>query len=245
MLTDLQIARYSRQIILPAVGGRGQQQLLSTAVAVAGSAAMACAAGLYLAAAGVGRLCLIGCARDVRDDLETVNPDCHVTCSESPSAGHDAAQIVSQSDIVVCADTCADTAALLNAQCLAWHRPLAVGCVNGAFGHVALLGGSLQGGACYQCLRQNAAPEDCSWPDPAPNGSPGASAQAALSGAVGAFIGSVLATEVIKLTLGLEPTLKGRRLVYDAVNVTMSETNIIRVPHCVACGATGPAETSA
>jgi molybdopterin/thiamine biosynthesis adenylyltransferase len=235
MLTDVQVARYSRQIILPAVGGRGQQQLLSAAVTVAGQSGMARAAAVYLAAAGIGRLFLIGAERMVGTDLETLNPDCHVTNIERPLADAAANQIVGQSRAVVCANADVATIALLATQCLVQRRPLVYGQASGAFGDAALIGSEQGGGPCYECFSQQGARARTEGADASCTGTAAAD-HAVFADAIGGFIGSIVATEVIKLTLNLGSTLMSRRLTYDALAGRMSTTDIHAVPTCAMCG---------
>lgn len=236
MLSDLQIARYSRQIILPAVGGRGQRKLLATRVAVVGDQEMAGTAALYLAAAGIGELAIVGRARPLADDLDAANPDCQVRACPLPATEDDAAALVSHCDIVVDAGSPSAIAGLLNTQCCAGRKPLVWGTAATAVGRATVFAGFRPSLPCYQCWRRHAAnapPLDFgSAPDAAGSRPP----LTVLAGAVGAFIGTLQATETIKLALGVEPALMGRMLVYDALEVTVRETAIAKSPDCPICG---------
>lgn len=233
MLTDQQIARYSRQIILPQVGGRGQQKLLSTRVAVVGGGEMACAAGLYLAAAGIGELSMIGCEQSVCNDLEALNPDCHVAFSTVPTSGDEASKIARRHDIVVDAGGPSATTSFLNAACFALHKPLVWGTVAGALGQAAVLAGYRVAVPCYGCQQIQAARQDLV--RSATGRESVLASLAAVSRAVGGFIGTVQSTEVVKLTLGLDRTLVGRLLVYDALNAVVREVNIVKDSRCAVC----------
>jgi len=236
MLTDLQIARYSRQIILPAVGGRGQQQLLSAAVAVAGQSEMARTAAVYLAAAGIGRLFLIGAQRTFCDDLETLNPDCRVTAVERQLTGAAANRIVMESGVVVCAGADPATVALLATQTLDWRRPFLYGRVTGTVGEITSLGGGRTGRPCYACLSRQIARDRAEGSDALCTPTATTAVHTALSGAIGALVGSIVAADVITLLLNLGSTLTSRRITYDALTGRMSATAIRPLPNCPVCG---------
>ena len=236
VLTDLQIARYSRQIILPSVGGRGQQQLLSAAVAVAGRPEMARVAAVYLAAAGVGQLFLIGEDRAVCNDLETLNPDSHVRGVGWPLTDEAVDEIVRQSSAVVCADASPATVARLGTRCLAVERPVLIGRVTGAVGEVALVGGGQREGPCFECFSQTSAAIRAEGADAPRAHNAETAIDVVLSGVIGGFIGTIIATEVIKLTLNLNSTLAGRRLTYGALSGWMSVDDIMPMPNCPVCG---------
>lgn len=235
MLTDLQVARYSRQIILPSVGGRGQQQLLSAAVTVAGRPGMARVVAMYLAAAGIGRVFLIGAGRAVCDDLETLNPDCRVTDVGWPLADAALDRMIDQSRAVVCAAGGTTTGARLDTRCLVARRPLLYGRVSGTLGEAALLGAGPDGEPCFECYSRHGTPDHAAATVAPPM--PAGAAHGALAAAIGAFIGTILATEAIKLTLNLGSLLAGHRLVYDALSGTLSNAAIGATPGCVACSA--------
>ena len=230
MLTESQIARYSRQIILPSVGGRGQQKLLSASVAVAGAGEMAAVAALYLAAAGIGELSVIGGESLACSDLEALNPDCHLTVCALPITTDDAAAVVRHHDVVIDAGSASATALLLNAACVTLCRPLVWGAAAGAVGQATVLAGYRAAVPCYCCLQLHGLRQD-QRREAVGGGAP----SAALAGAVGAFIGTVQATEVIKLVLGLDATLMGRRLVYDACEAVVREEHIVNHPRCEVC----------
>jgi molybdopterin/thiamine biosynthesis adenylyltransferase len=235
MLSDLQIARYSRQIILPAVGGRGQQKLLAARVAVIGDEEMAWTAASYLAAAGIGELAIVGRDRPLADDLDTVNPDCQVRSCPLPATEDDAAALISRYDIVVDAGSPSALTGLLNTQCCAGRKPLVWGTAAGGVGQVAVFAGFRRLMPCYQCWQRQAAvgpPLDFgSAPDDAGSMPPAT----VFSAVVRAFIGTLQATETIKLALGVEPTLMGRLVAYDALDVTVQETAIVKRPDCPIC----------
>jgi molybdopterin/thiamine biosynthesis adenylyltransferase len=230
MLTEQQIARYSRQIILLPVGGRGQQKLLSASVALVGVGEMATAAALYLAAAGIGELSVIGAEGFACSDLETLNPDCRLAFSAPVITSDDAVGAVGRHDVVVDAGSPSATAVLLNAACVSLCKPLVWGATAGAVGQATVLAGYRTAVPCYCCLQLYGL-----WQDQRGEAVGGVSPSAALFGAVRAFIGTVQATEVIKLILGLEATLMGRRLVYDACEAVVRDEGIVNHPRCEVC----------
>jgi molybdopterin/thiamine biosynthesis adenylyltransferase len=236
MLTEQQIARYSRQIILQPVGGKGQQRLLSASAAIVGRGEMAAIAALYLTAAGIGEITL---ARPmVRDpashgidagDLEALNPDCHVALSSLSFDAATAEEIARRHDCIIVAGAAADTTVSLNLACVRLCKPLVWGSAAGSIGRMTVLAGDQPGTPCYGCLRRCL---EESWPD-------GDFAQlaGAVFGAVSAFVGTLQATAVIKLILGLEASTPARLLTYDALAAVVRETNIAKDPCCEVCGA--------
>ena len=227
MLSDLQIARYSRQIILPAVGGSGQQKLLQTRMAVLGDQETARTAAAYLAAAGVGELLHIGNNPHLVDELNSANPDCRVSPAPLPKAEHEAAAIVGCCDIVIDAGEKTAVTKLLNLQCCAARKPLVWACTAAAVGEVSVFAGFRDSAPCFECWQTHAAilPEAAG--DPA--------VAAMLSGAVRALVGTLLATEAIKFALGLEPTLSGSLLVCDALDLSIRKTAVDKNPSCPIC----------
>ena len=226
MLGDEQIARYSRQIILPQVGGKGQQRLLSAAVALVGRGEMATTAALYLAAAGVGALTLAGAADGAAADLETLNADCHVLVSAWPDEAAGADDLARGHEVVIAADVQPDMALHLNAACVARRKRLLWGRAEGGTGWMAVLAGAPEA-ACFGCLERR-------WqPPPLPQQWRGASP--VVRGGVAAFIGTLQATAVIQQMLDIESTTTARFLTYDALEVAVTDTRLDKDPHCLIC----------
>lgn len=227
MLSDEQIARYSRQIILPQVGGKGQQALLSAAGAVVGTGEMAATAALYLAAAGVGALTLAGAAETAPGDLEALNPDCHVVLSAAPAEATTADALVRGHDVIVAADAAADLVSRLNVACVAQRKPLVWGGVDGSTGCMAVLVGAPEA-ACYGCLQRRGRVPVL----PYESGRSGS----AVLGSVAAFIGTLQATAAIEQILGLRSATVARLLTYEALAATVCETRLDKEPDCPICG---------
>lgn len=225
MLSDAQIARYSRQIILPAVGGQGQQRLLQAKMAIVGDQEMARTAALYLSGAGVGELACFGHGWSA-EALGSSNPDCRVWFAPLPEAAPVALRGCA---LVLDASGSAVVSAELNAYCCAAGTALVWGYVTGAVGQATVFAGSLPQTPCYQCWRSRAVAAAEPW----------SSAAALLSRPVEAFIGTLLATEAIKLVLGLEPTLAGRLVCCNGLDFALEQVVVDQVPGCPACARTG------
>ncbi len=229
MLSETQIERYSRQIRLPQVGGRGQEKLLAAAVAVLGNDEVASTAAVYLAAAGVGRL-----ARDAAPHTavscvstrEDVNPDSRTITLPARLTVGTAAEIARRSDVVVAGGLAHDMCVLLNVACVAQRTPLVWGRAQGIVGELTTLAGHWADAPCYGCLCGGPA-----WQLPTSAG------VAELAGVTAAFVGSLLATEVIKIVTGVDPLLTGRLLRYDALDSTLREVAVAKDPSCTTCSA--------
>lgn len=215
MLTDQQIERYSRQIILPNVGGRGQEGLLSASVALVGTGELCVTAAQYLAAAGVGRLTV---PAPVLAAVEDLNPDCRAQPSSS-------AEVVRSHDVVISAGAPLETCRAVNAACVACGTPLVWGELGGRVGQVTVFAGHRPDAPCYQCAR------------PQPNGE--VEAADVLAGVTAALVGTLLATEALKAVLGIGRSLTGRMLVYDLRGTVVHESALSKDPLCIDCGAGG------
>lgn len=221
MLSETQIERYSRQIILPQIGGRGQEMLLSTTVTVCGSGELAMTAALYLAAAGVGHLSV---AAPIAAAIDGLNPDCRVTLLALDYTSDAATAAVYGAAAVLCADANPATCALMNVASMAVHVPLLVGEAVEVTGWMSACAGFDPDAPCYACLPrpiENIRPLDGT----------------ALGGVAAGVIGSLLATEAIKLVLHLGASPIGRRLSYDALASEVREERLRKDAQCPACGA--------
>lgn len=240
-LTESQIYRYSRQVILPEVGGKGQRRLLEGGAFVAGLGAVGSAAALYLVAAGVGRVGIadgagvslpdlqsailhstenLGQARTEsgRDKLAKLNPDVEVQVFAGSLAGERAKEALRQYEVLL--DATEDVAAhyALNEIGVAISVPTVIADVDGARGRIQTV---IPGhGPCYRCLN----------PEP-----PRASGQALL-GAAGGAVGSLLATEAIKLLLGKGRSLSDRVLELDLLKMKFRLLPTCRDAACPVCG---------
>ncbi|MFI5366728.1 MAG: HesA/MoeB/ThiF family protein [Candidatus Binatia bacterium] len=228
MLTDGQIERYSRQIILPQLGGRGQEKLLSAAIAVAGTGDMSISVALYLAAAGVGTL---GVDAPAAAAIAGLNPDCRTQSLPAALDADRAAAAARNYDLLLAADLAPDACSALNVACMAVRKQLVWGAATGHAGRVAVFTGHRPAEPCYACQ-----------PLPLPPARGQADDAAVLASVTAAFIGTLLATETIKLAAGIETPLTKRLLVYDALDATVRALDLHKDPHCAACGGVNRAE---
>jgi molybdopterin/thiamine biosynthesis adenylyltransferase len=210
-LSETQIERYSRQIILKQVGGRGQAALLSATVAICGSNALATTAGLYLAAAGVGHLRLSAPAVAA---IAGVNPDCQVTTLASDAA----TEVMRGAAVVLCAGARGATCAIHDS-CVEARVPVILGDATDTVGWMSV---GVPGAPCSGCLtRQLQATVDSAAP---------------LGTVTAGFIGTLLATEAVKIILGLQPSTVGRRVTFAALAGEVRDEPVMRTPQCPVCG---------
>ena len=224
MLSEQQIERYSRQIILPQLGGRGQERLLSAKVAIVGRGELATAAALYVAAAGIGTLA-IG-APELQSVLDGLNPDCHVSVLPAPLTSERALETAGRYEAVLASGAAPGVCTALNAACVARRTPLVWGDTAGPLGLVTVLAGDHPESHCYACVQSQV-----------PRLLAGGDAAHALAEAAAAFIGTLQATEAIKLLIGLDTNSAGRLLAYNAAAGTVGEVTVARDPRCRVCGA--------
>jgi molybdopterin/thiamine biosynthesis adenylyltransferase len=233
MLTEQQITRYSRQIILEPVGGKGQQRLLSSSAAIVGRGEMATIAALYLTAAGIGKITLTGPHSINPDDLEALNPDCQVVLSSASLDAVAAEDMVRRHDLIIVAGAPADTTASLNLACVRLGKPLVWGGAGRGIGRMAVLAGERPGTPCYGCLQR------CLH-ESRPDGDSNQPLSGAVFDAVAGFVGTLQATAAIKLIIELEASAPARLLTYDALAAVVRDTNIVKDPRCEICGAEQP-----
>lgn len=230
MLSDLQIERYSRQIILPQVGGKGQQQLLDARVFVSGNNRWQAQALLYLAAAGVGKLGISESDRlqawtapasqtqaAIISALSQLNPDCAITIHNRQSLDSQEGrfQLVQQYDLVI-----AEPSIALHAACCAAHRPFVCGQVSATNAWLAVYRGYEERFPCLECEGYPSTEEIL-----APrNDNPADS-----------LIGTLLATEAIKLILRLNVMPPAKLLQYNTSDLSFRDRVLVKNPHCSVC----------
>ena len=216
MLTDAQIERYSRQIILPQIGGRGQERLLAASVAVVGTDRLAAVAAHYLAAAGVGVVCTDA---SIVATLAGVNPDCRLQPLPADMDRHGADALMRAHDARLDASGQRAVSALLNAASVTLRKPLIWARVHGGAGELAIFAGHQSDTACFECLQERAP----------------TSHDEVLSETTAVFIGAAQATEAMKAMLGLDTHLTGRLMLYDACAATVRDTAVSKNPRCACC----------
>lgn len=241
-----QIRRYSRHIILPEVGGRGQRKLLNSSALLVGAGGLGSPAALYLGAAGVGRLGIIDA--DVVDlsnlqrqilhhvddvgrpkvvsAVETIgqiNPDVKVEPIQALLSSENAKEVISQYDVVVNGCDNFPTRYLVNDACVLLKKPLVDGSIFKFEGQVTVF---LPGQGCYRCL----------YPAPPPPGLVPSCQEAGVLGVLCGIVGSLQAIEAIKLLLGIGDSLAGRLLFFDSLGMEFRQVKVRRDTDCPVCG---------
>jgi adenylyltransferase/sulfurtransferase len=245
-LTPEQVNRYSRHIIMGPVGPSGQRKIIGAKVLIVGAGGLGSPVALYLALAGVGTIGLvdfdvvdlsnlqrqilhqnddIGRPKVVsaRETLNAYNPDVKVVAHEYPLTSDNALETIGQYDIVVNGADNFAARYLVNDACVFLKKPLVDGSILLFDGQATVY---LPGQGCYRCL----------FPQPPPPGLVPSCAEAGVLGALCGFVGSVQATETLKLILGIGESLNGRLLLIDALTMDIRRLKIRRDPECVVCG---------
>ncbi|MDP2912557.1 MAG: molybdopterin-synthase adenylyltransferase MoeB [Candidatus Omnitrophota bacterium] len=247
MLRDDQIERYSRQILLPNIGGKGQEKLLKASVLVIGAGGLGSPASLYLAAAGVGKIGIVDSdavelsnlqrqilhstedvgrpkAESAKARLISLNPDVEVVAIKVRLTSVNILDIIKDYDIIVDGSDNFPTRYLVNDACVISGKPLSHGGIFRFDGQAMLIYPGK--GPCYRCL----------FPEPPPPGAMPSCQEAGILGAVAGIIGMVQANEALKVILGIGEPLIGRLLVFNALS---SSFRIVKVPKnedCAVCG---------
>jgi molybdopterin/thiamine biosynthesis adenylyltransferase/rhodanese-related sulfurtransferase len=242
-----EIRRYVRHISIPEVGEEGQQRLKNARVLLVGAGGLGSPAALYLAAAGVGTLGLVdfdevdltNLHRQVlhgtstlgrpklasaRERLADLNPEVRVETFETRLDRHDALQILEGWDVVVDGSDNFPTRYLVNDACVLLGIPDVWGAIYRFEGQASVFG--VPGGPCYRCL----------FPEPPPPGAVPSCAEAGVLGVLPGIVGTIQATEAIKLLLGRGRTLAGRLLLVDALDMKFRELSVPADPACPVCG---------
>jgi len=245
--TEDQILRYSRHILLPEVGGEGQEKLLKARVALVGAGGLGSVAGYYLAAAGVGTIGLIDDDRveisnlqrqiahnmkrvgmfktdSAKETYETLNPDVAITTWKERLTARNIKSIFSEYDIVVDGSDNFPTRYLVNDACVMLKKPLISAAVFRFEGQVMTI--SPGEGPCYRCLFES----------PPPPGMVPSCQEAGVLGVVPGIIGTIQAAEVIKVILGIGHPLAGALLLFNALEMSFRRIKIPRNRECVMCG---------
>ena len=247
-LTEEQIERYSRQILLPDVGGAGQQKLLNARVLIIGAGGLGAPVALYLAGAGVGTIGLAdGDAVDLSnlqrqilhftedlgrpktqseaDKLCRLNPDVRVVTHPQRVTAANAVDLVSEYDFVIDGTDNFPAKFLINDACVLAGKP---------FSHAGIL---RLDGQTLTVLPRRTACFRCVFEEPPPPGAVPSCSQAGILGPVAGLIGCVQATEALKFILGLEDgLLAGRLLVMNARTMTFRTVTLKQNPACRVCG---------
>ncbi len=246
-LTDAQIERYSRKLILPNIGGKGQEKILNAKVLVIGAGGLGSPASLYLASAGVGKIGIVDSDKvevnnlqrqivhststvgkpkvdSAKERLNAINPEIEIVPLNLRLTSANIMDIIKDYDIVVDGSDNFPTRFLVNDACVLSKKPLSHGGIFRFDGQaITILPGE---SACYRCL----------FPEPPPQGLVPSCQAAGILGAVAGTMGTVQASEVLKFILGVGELLVGRLLIFDALEPSF---RIVRFPQdkdCAICG---------
>jgi adenylyltransferase/sulfurtransferase len=246
-LSQSEIRRYGRQIIIPDVGLIGQKRLKAARVLIVGVGGLGSVASLYLAAAGVGTIGLIdhdvveetNLQRQIiyttddigkrkidaaRDRLSRLNPNVEIETYGEAISSSNALEIIQNYDVVIDATDNFPARYLLNDACVILDRPLIYGSIFRFDGQVSVF--YPKKGPCYRCL----------YPEPpAPNLVPSC-AEGGVLGVLPGIVGTIQASEAIKLIMGIGEPLIGRLLMVDALSLSFRELRIERDRNCPVCG---------
>lgn len=242
------LARYSRHLILPEVGGDGQRRIKAARVLCIGAGGLGSPAALYLAAAGVGKLGLVDADRvdasnlqrqilygtdDVGKEkltaasarLRELNPEMEIVLHAARLTSANATEIIAPYDLVIDGSDNFPTRYLSNDVCVFARKPNIYGSVFRFEGQASVFAPHL-GGPCYRCL----------FPEPPPPGAAPSCAEAGVLGVLPGIIGLIQATEALKLIIGTGESLAGRLLHFDALKMKFREFNLRRDSQCPVCG---------
>jgi adenylyltransferase/sulfurtransferase len=245
--TNDQVHRYSRHIILPEVGGKGQQKLLASKVFMVGAGGLGSPVGYYLAAAGVGTLRIVdddevelsnlqrqiahnvrslGRAKveSVKETFESLNPDVTVEALRQKITRDNIFELIRDCDVVVDGSDNFPTRYLVNDACVMLGKPLVSGAILRFEGQVTTI--LPHRGHCYRCLFE----------EPPPPGLVPSCQEAGVLGVLPGVIGALQATEVLKYLLGRGSLLQNKLLIYDALGMSFRTVRVPRNPRCPLCG---------
>jgi molybdopterin/thiamine biosynthesis adenylyltransferase/rhodanese-related sulfurtransferase len=246
-LQPQEIARYSRHLIMPEVAMEGQKKLKVASILLIGAGGLGSPLGLYLAAAGVGRLGLVDFdvvdfsnlqrqvlhgtpdvgrpkLQSARDRLKAINPDVQVDLYETRLSSANAMDIARPYDIIIDGTDNFPTRYLVNDVCVLLKKPNVYGSIFRFDGQASVF--YPPHGPCYRCL----------YPEPPPPGEVPSCAEGGVLGILPGIIGVIQATEAVKLILGKGSPLIGRLLLYDALAMSFQEFKVRRNPKCPLCG---------
>jgi len=246
-LTNDEIKRYSRHLIMPEVGVDGQRKLKAASILCIGAGGLGSPAAMYLAAAGVGRLGIVdfdvvdfsNLQRQIlhgtpdvgrsklasaKDRLQALNPEVHIDTYETALSSENALQLFEPYDVIVDGTDNFPTRYLVNDACVLLGKPNAYGSIFRFEGQASVFG--VKDGPCYRCL----------YPEPPPPGLVPSCAEGGVLGVLPGIIGVIQATEAIKLVLGVGEPLIGRFLIFDALRMKFRELKLRKDPDCPVCG---------
>jgi adenylyltransferase/sulfurtransferase len=242
------IRRYSRHLILPEVGLRGQKKICSTSVLCIGAGGLGSPIAMYLAAAGVGKLGILDFdsvdlsnlqrqilhgtpdigrpkTQSAAETIHRLNPKVQVVLHNTRLTSENALDIIRPYDILVDGTDNFPTRYLANDACVLLRKPNVYGSIFRFEGQASVFAPHL-GGPCYRCL----------YPEPPPPGTVPSCAEGGVLGVLPGIIGLIQATEILKLILGQGTPLLNRLLLFNALDMRFRELKLRRNPQCPLCG---------
>ena len=245
-LTPQQVQRFSRHIIMPQVGSMGQRKLMNASVLLVGAGGLGSPLAMYLAAAGVGKIGIVDFddvditnlhrqllhgmgdigrpkVDSAEDTIREINPDAEIVKIAKHINSENAMEIAEEFDILIDGTDNFPTRYLINDLGVLMNKPVVHGSIFMFDGQVTTF---LPGQGCYRCL----------YPAPPPPGMVPSCAEAGVLGVLPGIVGSLMATEAIKLILDVGKPLVNRLLMVDALDMDMRTVKIRRDPSCPACG---------
>ncbi|MGH9257925.1 MAG: molybdopterin-synthase adenylyltransferase MoeB [Vicinamibacterales bacterium] len=252
-LSQEEIKRYSRHLIMPEVGVDGQRRLKAGSVLCIGAGGLGSPAAMYLAAAGVGRIGIVDFdvvdfsnlqrqllhgtpdvgrskLQSAKDRLQALNPNVQIDTYETALSSENAIELFEPYDVILDGTDNFPTRYLVNDACVLTGKPNAYGSIFRFEGQASVFG--VKDGPCYRCL----------YPEPPPPGLVPSCAEGGVLGVLPGIIGVIQATESIKLILGIGEPLIGRFLIYDALKMRFRELKLRKDSDCPVCG-TNPTVT--
>ncbi len=250
MLPELsrdEVLRYSRHLLIPEVGLEGQKKLLASSVLIVGTGGLGSPVALYLAAAGIGRIGLVDFdvvdssnlqrqiihgtrtvgrlkVESARERMLDLNPDLQIDIYNEAFTSENAMRIARDYDILIDGTDNFPTRYLTNDLCVLLGKPNVYGSIYRFDGQASVF--YAKEGPCYRCL----------FPEPPPPGLVPSCAEGGVLGVLPGTIGTIQATEAIKLLLGIGSPLIGRLLLYNALDMTFEYVKLKKNPHCKVCG---------
>jgi molybdopterin/thiamine biosynthesis adenylyltransferase/rhodanese-related sulfurtransferase/molybdopterin converting factor small subunit len=246
-LTNEEIKRYSRHLIMPEVGVEAQRKLKASKVLCIGAGGLGSPAALYLTAAGVGTLGIVdfdtvdfsNLQRQIlhgtpdvgrsklasaKDKLNAINPNVKIELHETALTSANALELFAPYDVILDGTDNFPTRYLVNDACVLLGKPNAYGSIFRFEGQASVF--ATNDGPCYRCL----------YPEPPPPGLVPSCAEGGVLGVLPGMIGIIQATEAIKLIIGVGEPLIGRFLIYDALKMKFRELKLRKDPDCPVCG---------
>ncbi len=247
-LSNEEIRRYSRHLILPEVGLAGQKKIKATSVLCIGAGGLGSPIAMYLAAAGVGKIGIVDFdtvdysnlqrqilhtdadvgrskAESAKETINGINPNCKVELYNTRISSENALDLIRPYDIVVDGTDNFPTRYLTNDACVLLKKPNVYGSIFRFEGQASVFAPHL-GGPCYRCL----------YPEPPPPGMVPSCAEGGVLGVLPGIIGCIQTNEILKLALGKGTPLISRLLLFNALDMKFRELKLRRDPQCPICG---------